>query len=82
MSGEIVYEDAGYRAYKDGTEEAFFTDEEWKAMLTDPAYGYVCQAGKHRIDGGTRNWSPAEGCMGCFNENEAAMYEYEMEDSK
>ena len=54
-------------------EEVTFTDAEWKMMLSDPAFGYVCQSGRHRIDGGTRNWSPAEGCMICFGENEYGM---------
>ncbi len=68
---QILYEDDTLRVWNDGTEEAFFTDEQWAEMLSDPAYGYICQAGKHRIDGGERNWSPAEGCMSCFAESEA-----------
>ena len=66
----IIYEDEGLRVYNDGTEEAFFSDEEWAEMIADPAYGYICKASKHRIDGGTRNWSPSEGCMLCFADGE------------
>ena len=69
--GRVVYEDDTYRQYDSGEEEVGFTEEEWAHMLSDPAYGYICQARKHRIDGGTRNWSPAEGCMLCFAEMEA-----------
>lgn len=71
MTARIIYEDEFLTEYDDGTEEARFTDEEWAIMLSDPAYGYVCPSGRHRIDGGERNWSPAEGCMSCFAEHEA-----------
>ena len=73
----ITYQDAQVTEYSDGTEEVRFTDEEWAIMLADPKYGYVCRAGKHRIDGGTRNWDAAEGCIPCFNAREAAYWEYE-----
>lgn len=72
----ITYQDSQITEYDDGTEEVRFTEEEWAIMLADPAFGYVCSAGRHRIDGGERNWSPAEGCMLCFSEREAAMDDY------
>jgi hypothetical protein len=73
----IAYEDEGLRVWSDGREEAFFTDEEWAIMLSDPAFGYICSRGLHRIDGGERNWSPAEGCLPCFEEGERLYDEYE-----
>jgi hypothetical protein len=66
---QIIQETDTYRLYSDGTEEVFFSEAEWGAMLSDPVYfGYSCRAG-HRI----REDDPfvmAEGCPKCFAGNE------------
>ncbi len=70
-----VYEDEFITEYDDGTEEVRFTEAEWEVMLNDPAFGYVCNARKHRLTDSDRNFIAVEGvCPSCMADYEA---EYE-----
>lgn len=67
----IVFEDEGITEYDDGTEEVRFSAEEWDAMLKDPAYGYICQARKHRLSESDHRFIVSEGiCPHCFADAE------------
>lgn len=48
MHEEFDENGSGIRTYDDGREECFFSEREWEEMLSDPAFGYVCQHG-HRM---------------------------------
>jgi hypothetical protein len=41
----ITYEDDLVTEYSDGREEVRFTEAEWAAMRSDPAFGYVRRCG-------------------------------------
>lgn len=73
----VVFEDARVTEYADGTEAVRFTEEEWAIMLADPAFGYVCRSGRHRVDSPAfQEWAIREGgCMTCSAEMEAAYSE-------
>lgn len=54
--------------YDDGTEEVRFTEDEARVMAADPVYyGYAFEGCGHATQG---NEGP-EGCILCFNINEA-----------
>lgn len=74
----ITYEDEFLTEYDDGTEEVRFSEAEWEVMLADPAFGYVCQARKHRLQERDHQFIAVEGiCPGCYADAEAmdAIYE-------
>lgn len=49
LTGRIVHQDESYQMNEHGEERVGFTDEEWKTMMSDPRFGYVCRNG-HQID--------------------------------
>jgi hypothetical protein len=59
----ITYEDDTLTEYDDGTEEVRFTADEWAAMNTDPAFGYICRRG-HRFPIG-HDGNPTGHCPTC-----------------
>jgi hypothetical protein len=67
---QTVIETPTYRLLSDGTEEVFFSDDEWGFMMQDPVYfGYACRNG-HRI----REDDPftaAFGCPTCYADGES-----------
>jgi hypothetical protein len=62
-----VYEDDLVTEYDDGSTEVRFTDAEWKLMLSDPSFGYVCRNG-HRLSDSDRKFIAIEGiCPSCMD---------------
>lgn len=75
MSRRVVYQDQFITEYNDGTEEVRFTDTEWEVMLTDPAFGYICNFG-HRLTKSDHHYIVVQGiCPHC--EFEADAWDYE-----
>jgi hypothetical protein len=63
----IVYEDEFVTERDDGTVEVRFTDAEWEMMLSDPAFGYVCQ-NLHRLSESDHRFIVIEGiCPHCLD---------------
>ena len=52
-----------------GNEHVTFSDREWEIMLSDPAFGYICAARKHRMTEGDHRYGA---CMSCEAEAERA----------
>jgi len=72
----VVYEDEFLTEYDDGTDEVRFSAEEWEMMLADPAYGYVCRDGAHRLSDADRRFIESEAiCPHCYVEAEAEFLE-------
>lgn len=70
----IVYQDTFITEYDDGTEDVRFTDDEWERMLSDPAYGYVCEHG-HRLNGTDHQYIVVQGiCPHCEAEADREYY--------
>ena len=79
----IVYEEinengSGIREFDDGTEEVFFSEEEWEVMMSDPAFGYVCRAG-HAMSESDHHFGS---CLTCEAMAEEAFYDSLREDEE
>lgn len=64
---KVIYEDDHVIEFEDGSTQVQFTHEEWRLMLTDPSFGYVCRNG-HRLSDSDRQFMAIEGiCPWCMD---------------
>jgi hypothetical protein len=61
-----------------GNEHVTFSNEEWEAMLADPAFGYVCSQG-HRLSDADHRYGA---CMSCEADAERAYEAYEQNEAE